>query len=129
VSELPEPGGNPRPTEDALQWQLDRMGSTAWEGWSLKFQQMAYGFADETGIADSRQTLRWLAARGGLGNGQPPRGKLVWYTGGDCGRASVMSSLGDGKVVGAGVDAAVGVMDYRDRDGYVGWSEPVFPYA
>ncbi|HEX6686699.1 MAG TPA: hypothetical protein VF062_28255 [Candidatus Limnocylindrales bacterium] len=124
---MPVPAGNPRPTEDALRWQLERVGSTAWEGFGLKFQRMAFGFAVETGVADECEALRWLLARDGIGAGEPPRGKLAWYEA--SGGVSVLSSLGDGKVVGAGVNGAIGVMHYLDRPGYAGWSEPIFPYA
>lgn len=125
------PAGNPRPTEDALRWQLERVGSTAWEGFGLKFQRMAHGFAVDTGVTDECEALRWLLARGAVGEGEPPRGRLAWYETGQAAgdRISVLSSLGEGQVVGAGVDGAVGVIHYLDRPGYVGWSEPIFPYA
>jgi len=126
-TEIPQ-RGNPRPTEDALRWQLDRVGSSAWENWGLKFQRMAYGYAVESGVADTREALNWLTCHDVVDNGEPPpRGKLVWYS--NDGTVSVMSSLDDGQVIGPGVDGAVGVTHYRQRDGYLGWSEPLFPYA
>lgn len=125
--EIP-PCGTPRPIEDALRWQCDRVGSRAWEDWGLKFQRMAYGYAVEAGVADTREALNWLTSHDTVDNGEPPPwGKLVWYS--SHGRVSVMSSLNDGQVVGTGVDGAVGVIHYRQREGYLGWSEPLFPYA
>jgi hypothetical protein len=121
----PAPAANPRPTDDALQWQLDRIGSTAWEGWDLKFQRLAYGFATDTGVVDTREALLWLMNRANVRGGKPPKGKLVWYLLGE--HANVMSSLDDGRVVGPGVDGAIGVIHYERRDGYVGWSDPIFP--
>ena len=123
----PAPAGNPRPTDDALQWQLARVGSTAWEGWDLKFQRLAYGFATDTGVVDTREALQWLINRANIRDGKPPKGKLVWYLTGV--HASVMSSLDNGQVVGPGVNGAVGVVGYQRRNGYVGWSDPIFPYA
>lgn len=127
VAATPPPAGNPRPTDDALRWQLDRIGSTAWEGWDLKFQRLAYGFATDTGVVDTGEALRWLISRSGIHDGKPPKGKLAWYVTGE--HASVMSSLEDGRVVGPGVDGAIGVIDYHLRGGYLGWSDPIFPYA
>jgi hypothetical protein len=119
---------NPRRTEDALRWQLDRVGSAAWEGWSLKFQLMAYGFVEEPGMADAAEALQWLRARDAVHPGQPPPpGKLVWYA--EAGTVTVMSSLDSQRVVGAGVNDVVGVIAFRERAGYLGWSEPIFPFA
>lgn len=127
VTANPAPAGTPRPTDDALLWQLDRIGSTAWEGWDLKFQRLAYGFATETGVVDTREALLWLMNRGGISGGQPPKGKLVWYLVGT--HATVMSSLHGELAIGPGVDGAVGIIHYEDRQGYLGWSDPIFPYA
>lgn len=118
----------PRPVSDALRWQLDRVGATAWEGWCLKFQRLAYGLVGTPGLGDAREALEWLTARGIVTLSEPPpRGKLVWYA--DGAQVTVMSSLVDGMVVGTGVDGAVGVIGYRDRAGFLGWTDPIFPYA
>ncbi|WP_162908210.1 hypothetical protein [Allorhizocola rhizosphaerae] len=119
---------SPRPVDDALRWQLDRVGSAAWEGWCLKFQLMAYGFVEEPGVAGAGEALDWLTARSAVRHDEPPpRGKLVWYADGDT--VTVMSSVDGGRVVGTGVNDSVGIIGYRDRPGYVGWTEPIFPYA
>lgn len=89
---------------------------------------MAYGYAAEPGVIDPVDALRWFTSHDIVDDGEPPPwGKLVWYR--DNGAVSVMSSLDRGLVIGTGVDGAVGVMNYRQRDGYLGWSEPIFPYA
>lgn len=124
----PVPRNTPRPVEDALRWQLDRVGSTAWEGWSLKFQCLAYGHTTDPGPTAAADVYGWLVRHGLVETtAPPPRGKLVWYAAE--GRVTVMSSLSDGRVVGPGVLASVGVTHYLSPAGYLGWSDPLFPYA
>ena len=89
---------NPRDIEAALAWELERVGSTAWQDWSLKFQRMAFGYAQDSGWHDAADALRWLDHHALLREGAAPRGALVWYQAAD--RIRVACSLGSGQVVG-----------------------------
>ena len=89
---------NPRDTEAALNWQLERVGSTAWQDWPLKFQRMAFGYAQDSGWHDAADAVRWLDHHALLQEGAAPRGALVWYQAAD--RIRVACSLGSGQVVG-----------------------------
>ena len=89
---------NPRDTEAALNWQLERVGSEAWQDWPLKFQRMAFGYAQDSGWHDAADAVRWLDHHALLREGAAPRGALVWYHAAD--RIRVACSLGSGQVVG-----------------------------
>jgi hypothetical protein len=118
---------NPRDTEAALAWQLERVGSTAWREWSLKFQQMAFGYAQDSGWHDHLDALRWLDQHGLLQEGPPPRGALVWYQATDGIR--VGCSLGAGRLVGSLPDGQVGVVMLAELSSDYVWSDPHFPFA
>ena len=118
---------NPRDTESAVDWQLERVGSTAWQEWTLKFQRMAFGYANDSGWHDSADALQWLDHHALLREGVAPRGALVWYQAVD--RIRVACSLGSGQVIGPlpHGEVAVAALITLSTD-YV-WSEPHFPFA
>jgi hypothetical protein len=109
---------NPRDTEAALNWQLERVGSTAWQDWPLKFQRMAFGYAD---------AVRWLDHHTLLHEGVAPRGALVWYQAAD--RIRVACALGSGQVVGPLVSGPVEIADLGMLSNDWVWSEPHFPFG
>jgi hypothetical protein len=118
---------NPRDSESALAWQLERVGSLAWQGWSLKFQRLAFGYAQDTGWPDEDAALRWLCDHALVHSGEPPRGVLVWYRVGDATR--VGCSLGSGELIGPLPDGVVGVAELVTLGPDYVWSEPHFPFA
>ena len=118
---------NPRDAEAALTWQLERVGSTAWQDWTLKFQRMAFGYAHDSGWHDSADALKWLDHHALLHEGAMPRGALVWYQAAD--RIRVACSLGSGQVVGPLPTGEVGVVLLTDLSTDFVWSDPHFPFA
>ncbi len=116
---------NPRDVDAALDWQLERVGSRAWQDWSLKFQRMAFGYSLDTGWHDEAEARRWLTDHGHLYDGLPPRGALVWYD--DGGTPRVACSLGRGRVVGAIPVVAIADLDCLSAS--YRWSAPLFPFA
>ncbi|TWD80185.1 hypothetical protein FB561_1258 [Kribbella amoyensis] len=118
---------NPRDTESALEWQLARIGSAAWQEWSLKFQRMAFGYANDSGWHDPADALQWLDHHALLHEGAAPRGALVWYQAAD--RVRVGCSLGSGRLVGPLPSGriGIGVLDQLSTD-YL-WSDPHFPFG
>jgi hypothetical protein len=118
---------NPRDTEAALTWQLERVGSAAWQDWSLKFQRMAFGYARDSGWHDPEDALRWLDDHTLLHEGAAPRGALVWYQAAD--RIRVACSLGSGQVVGPLPSGQVGTADLTDLSTDYIWSDPHFPFG
>ncbi len=115
---------NPRDVDAAISWQLERVGSRAWQNWSLKFQRMAFGYSLDTGWHDETEARAWLADHGLLYDGFPPRGALVWYD--EC-VVRVACSLGRGQVIGALPDVAVA--DLTGLSWPYRWSAPLFPFA
>jgi hypothetical protein len=124
---IAERAANPRETESALEWQLERVGSAAWQDWTLKFQRMAFGYAHDSGWHDAADALRWLDHHALLHEGAAPRGALVWYQAAD--RVRVACSLGSGQLVGPlpGGQIAVAVLTDLSTDWV--WSDPHFPFA
>ena len=118
---------NPRDAEAALGWELERVGSTAWRGWSLKFQRLAFGYAHDSGWPDSASAVHWLAAHDLLHGGEPPRGALVWCRLGD--ETRVGCSLGGGKLIGPLPDGPVVIADLSVLSSECYWSAPHFPFA
>ena len=118
---------NPRDVESALGWQLARVGSLGWCGWSLKFQRLAFGYAQDTGWPDEEAALRWLCDHALLHDGEPPRGALVWYR--VSGGVRVGCSLGSGELVGPLLDGVVGVAELATLSSDRVWSDPLFPFA
>ncbi|ADB35719.1 hypothetical protein Kfla_6727 [Kribbella flavida DSM 17836] len=118
---------NPRDTESALDWQLERVGSAAWQDWTLKFQRMAFGYAHDSGWHDSADALRWLDQHALLHEGAAPRGALVWYQAADWVR--VACSLGSGQVIGPLPRGEIGVARLVELSTDYVWSEPHFPFA
>ena len=116
---------NPRDTEAALNWQLERVGSTAWQDWPLKFQRMAFGYAQDSGWNDTGDAVRWLDHHALLQEGAAPRGALVWYQAAD--RIRVACSLGSGRVVGPLLRGPVEVAPLSDLSTDWVWSEAHFP--
>ena len=118
---------NPRDAEAALTWQLERVGSTAWQDWTLKFQRMAFGYANDSGWHDSADALKWLDHHALLREGAVPRGALVWYQAVD--RIRVACSLGSGQVIGPVPAGEVEVVLLTDLSTDFVWSDPHFPFA
>ncbi len=118
---------NPRETESALEWQLERVGSAAWQDWSLKFQRMAFGYAHDSGWHDPADALRWLDHHALLHEGAAPRGALVWYHSAD--RVRVACSLGSGQLVGPLPSGQIGVAVLTDLSTDWVWSDAHFPFA
>jgi hypothetical protein len=117
---------NPRNVDAALAWQLERVGSTAWRNWSLKFQRMAFGYSQDTGWHDAAEAAGWLGSHHFLYAGVPPRGALVWYTADVTG---VACSLGHGRMVGAFPDVGVAMAGVTELSESCLWSAPLFPFA
>lgn len=119
---------NPRGLEAALAWQLERLGSTAWRHWSLKFQRLAFGYSQEAGWHDAAEAAAWLRGHELLYAGVPPRGALVWYDA--AGVTRVACALGDGRVVGAFADRGVALVALAElSEQSPSWSAPLFPFA
>ncbi|MDX2974453.1 hypothetical protein PWY87_19120 [Kribbella solani] len=118
---------NPRDTESALNWQLERIGSAAWLDWPLKFQRMAFGYANDSGWHDAADAVSWLDHHKLLREGQAPRGALVWYHAGD--RIRVACSLGSGQVVGPLLTGPVEVALLTSLSTDYVWSDPHFPFG
>lgn len=124
---------SPRSSEDAIDWQVQRLDSTAWEGWSWKFQRLAYGFIRDDRWVGPAEALGWFAEHGLL-NGDPDsrlrhprRGALVWH--GPADDPVVRCSLGDGSVIGPGLPDCVQIAPIDRLDRPLGWTEPLFPFA
>lgn len=117
----------PRSIEDALAWELQRLGSTAWEGWAWKFQRLAFGYLRDGGWETTGDAYGWFVENDRLKPGEPPRGSLVWY----CGTqgTAVACSLGDGTAIGPGQRGAVRIVPVAELPGRLGWTEAVFPFA
>ena len=118
---------NPRSIDDAISWQLLRLGSTAWEQWSWKFQRLAYGFLRDDRWTGADQALAWFREQSLLSSGPAPRGALVWY--GPATDPVVRCSLGDGTVIGPGLPDQVQIAPLDQLDDCLGWSDPAFPFA
>jgi uncharacterized protein YraI len=122
------PRDNPRGRDAAISYEFARLGSTAQEGWCMRFQAQAYGWS-ASGWSTAEVGGDWIAAHGYLHTtGVPPRGALVWYHN-SSGTGHVVVSLGEGKIIGSSVNGKVGVAGYQYRTGYRGWSTPYFPAA
>ncbi|MGH3664439.1 MAG: hypothetical protein ACRDTQ_21610 [Micromonosporaceae bacterium] len=123
------PRPNPRTKNSAISWQWKHRGSTAYEGWCLKFQRLAYGWQNGAGWSTAEQGGDWMVSHGRMHTtGVPPRGALVWYHN-SAGTGHIVVSLGEGKIIGTSVNGHVGVAGYKYRTGYRGWSIPYFPLA
>jgi uncharacterized protein YraI len=122
------PRSNPRGKNAAISWQFEHLGSTAYEGWCLKFQALAYGWS-YSGFNTAEEAGDWMVSHGYMNtSGIPPRGALVWYHN-SAGTGHIVSSLGEGKIIGTSVNGDVGVAGYLYRTGYRGWTVPYFPNA
>lgn len=122
------PRANPRGINAAISYEFARLGSTAEEGWCMRFQAQAYGWS-ASGWATAEVGGNWETSHGYMHtSGIPPRGALVWYHNSE-GTGHVVVSLGQGKIIGSSVGGQVGVDDYLYRTGYRGWSQPYFPAA
>jgi uncharacterized protein YraI len=122
------PRANPTGMNGAISYEFARLGSTAEEGWCMKFQAQAYGWS-YSGFSTAEVGGDWMVSHGYMHtSGIPPRGALVWYHN-SSGTGHVVVSLGEGKIIGSSVGGAVGVAGYQYRTGYRGWSVPYFPLA
>ena len=122
------PRANPNGANAAISWQFARLGSTASEGWCMRFQAQSYGWS-ASGWSTAEVGGDWIQSHGYLHTtGVPPRGALVWYHN-SAGTGHVVVSLGEGKIIGTSVNGKVGVAAYTYRTGYRGWSVPYFPAA
>jgi hypothetical protein len=124
----PNPRTPPRCIEEAIAWELERLGSTAWEGWAWKFQRLAYGYLRDGGWETTGEAYGWFLESERVRSGAAPRGALVWY-GGSSDGPSVVCSLGDGTAVGPGQDGAVRIVSIGALPGLLGWTEALFPLA
>lgn len=122
-----ERAANPRDAEAALAWELERVGSSAWQEWTLKFQRMAFGYAHDSGWHDGGDALQWLNHHGLLHEGTPPRGALVWFQAED--QVWVACSLGSGQVVGPLPSGQVDVAVLTELSTDYVWSDPLFPFG
>jgi hypothetical protein len=118
---------NPRDIEAALAWELERVGSSAWQEWSLKFQRMAFGYTQDSGWHDEADALRWLDHHALLHERAAPRGALVWYQAAD--RVRVACSLGSDQVVGPLPSGQVCVAPLIEVSTDYVWSDPYFPFG
>ncbi len=122
------PRANPSGANAAISYEFARLGSTAEEGWCMKFQAQAYGWS-YSGFSTAEVGGDWMVSHGYMHTtGTPPRGALVWYHN-SAGTGHVVVSLGEGKIIGSSVGGAVGVAGYLYRTGYRGWSVADFPLA
>jgi Rieske Fe-S protein len=122
------PRANPRQVDDAVSWEYARLGSSADEGYCLRFQAQAFGWS-YAGFATAQDQFQWLRDNGQISHhGPPPRGALVWYSTGD-GDGHVTVSVGAGRVIGTSVRGVVGVADYDYLGSFEGWSAPEFVYG
>jgi uncharacterized protein YraI len=122
------PRANPRGANAAISYEFARLGSTAEEGWCMRFQAQAYGWS-ASGWASAEVGGDWEQSHGYLHTtGVPPRGALVWYHN-SSGTGHVVVSLGEGKIIGSSVNGRVGVAGYQYRTGYRGWSVAYLPAA
>jgi len=122
------PRANPRGQDAAISYEFARLGSTAEEGWCMRFQAQAYGWS-ASGFSTAEVGGDWMVSHGYMHtSGIPPRGALVWYHN-SSGTGHIVVSLGEGMVVGSSVPNKIGVDGYQYRTGYRGWSIPYFPVA
>ena len=122
------PRANPNGANAAISYEFARLGSTAEEGWCMRFQAQAYGWS-ASGWSTAEVGGDWETSHGYMHtSGIPPRGALVWYHN-SSGTGHVVVSLGEGKIIGSSVGGQVGVADYQYRTGYRGWSVAYFPAA
>ncbi len=122
------PRANPNGMNAAISYEFARLGSTAEEGWCMRFQAQAYGWS-YSGFSSAEVGGDWMVDHGYMHTtGTPPRGALVWYHN-SAGTGHVVVSLGEGKIIGSSVNGDVGVAGYLYRTGYRGWSIPYFPLA
>ncbi|SDT41772.1 hypothetical protein [Microlunatus soli] len=117
----------PRSVDEALHWQKGRIGSAAWEGWTWKFQRLAYGFVRDDRWNTADEAFAWFCDNGSVRTGVAARGALIWFAG-ERG-VLVRCCLGDGRVIGPGVADVVGLLTVDDQDPPLGWTEPIFPFA
>ncbi len=122
------PRANPRGRDAAISYEFARLGSSAEEGWCLRFQAQAYGWS-ASGWATAEIGGDWETSHGYMHTtGVPPRGALVWYHN-SAGTGHIVISLGEGKIIGSSVNGKIGVAGYQYRTGYRGWSMPYFAAA
>lgn len=122
------PRANPRTKDAAIDWQFRRLGSTAYEGDCLIFARLSYGWGS-SGWATAEIGGDWMVNHGRMHTaGVPPRGALVWYHN-SAGTGHIVTSIGDGKIIGTSVNGRVDIAGYLYRSGYRGWSIPYFPLA
>ncbi|MGH3730075.1 MAG: hypothetical protein ACRDTU_15200, partial [Micromonosporaceae bacterium] len=57
------PRNNPRGKNAAISWQFARLGSTAHEGWCLRFQAQAYGWS-YSGVNSAEIAGDWMVSHG-----------------------------------------------------------------
>lgn len=126
------PPSTPRSTEEALAWELERLDSTAWDGWAWKFQRLAFGYLRDGGWETTAEAYGWFLDNGRVHRDSavdpPPRGALVWYGGSPEG-PGVACALGDGTAIGPGHDGAVRIVPIAGLPGLLGWTEAQFPFA
>jgi uncharacterized protein YraI len=124
------PRANPNSANTAISYEFARLGSTAEEGWCLRFQAQAYGWS-YSGVSTAEIAGDNLEAAGYMHTtGVPPRGALVWYHN-SAGTGHIVVSIGQGKIIGSSVtnSSSIGVASYLYRTGYRGWTVAYFPSA
>jgi hypothetical protein len=122
------PRANPRSTNSAISWAFSNYGSTAYEGWCLRFTALSYGWS-ASGWNTAEIGGDWISSHGYMHTtGTPPRGAIVWYHN-SAGTGHAAISIGQGKVVSTSVGGRVAVANYTYHSYYRGWSVPYYPYA
>lgn len=112
--------------ESAISWAYARRGSTAYEGWCLKFVANAYG-RSAAGFASAKAHWNNAVSTGRARyTSSPPRGALVfwnsWFNGVNYGHVGI--SLGGGQVIATSVGGKVGVASLSYFSNYLGWVVP-----
>lgn len=119
-----------RTPEQAIQWTHDRGLIPGGAGWCKRETRSAYGVpsdgSNDATEAWSRTTRRHSTAT------VPPRGSVVWWTGGRNGHGHVAISLGDGRIRTTDLPSSGrwGTARLSDPERlwglrYMGWSEDI----
>lgn len=84
-----------RTPEQAIHWTTTRGGIPGGAGWCKRETRSAYGVPSD-GSSDASEA--WRRTKHRHTGTAPPRGAIVWWTGGRSGHGHVAISLGDGRI-------------------------------